>query len=588
MQSSCANGTNLDALEQNLTSILQQNTKEISNVDFSTKPLIIDQPGIYKLRENILLDLNKSADNRVTTDLASEPPFVLDFFAGIIVKTANVIIDLNGMSIAMTESFALRQRFFSIVELASTPFMPGQGPADFGDTIDSSSYVLIKNGTIGRTSHHGIRGNKTSNILLKNVQIVDFEVAGIALNGGKCLKAQNTNVGPNYQNLAVNGFFSAARFLPKFYSRLQSVATPEEWKEAQTKFQALDNTVNNVIAEILTKGFTTNETFKNESKLPDGNNYGVLIHPPGLAVHDYIAKNYADMVEDVNVTNIVVKEIKVKVKEVVGISSNKDGTGIQLDPSGSVFPIFDLTDYDGTYKGNVLSDAQIVAADIANKHGLKLGKLSISPDVVEWAREENHVSSLLQLGYKYKCNGDVMYHLVKPVHGFRFDGVKRLKVKHCTVQDVVNIGYMGNDTACGSYEKNHEQQQRTGYHGSDANGFCFSGVQDVDIHGCSVNKIHSDNGSSVGFRFINGCKNVKVQSTLGSFITAGQEFTSGHWYGKNHLGEISSFSCDFPNRIPDAVGLKIEDADCDVRMSRLQFSNLDAPGSAVPIWISTI
>ena len=43
----------------------------------------------------------------------------------------------------------------------------------------------IKNGTLGKSSHHGIHGNNMSNILIENLLIEDFEVAGIALNGGE-------------------------------------------------------------------------------------------------------------------------------------------------------------------------------------------------------------------------------------------------------------------------------------------------------------------------------------------------------------------------------------------------------------------
>ena len=43
--------------------------------------------------------------------------------------------------------------------------------------------VLIKNGTLSRSSHHGIHGNKNTNIIIQNLSIKDFEVAGIALNG---------------------------------------------------------------------------------------------------------------------------------------------------------------------------------------------------------------------------------------------------------------------------------------------------------------------------------------------------------------------------------------------------------------------
>ena len=78
---------------------------------------------------------------------------------------------------------ALQQRFFSVIELADQPFIPKQGPAQFGNTIRSSSNVAIINGKIGLSSHHGIHGNGVNNIMVKNVDFIDNEVCGIALNG---------------------------------------------------------------------------------------------------------------------------------------------------------------------------------------------------------------------------------------------------------------------------------------------------------------------------------------------------------------------------------------------------------------------
>lgn len=54
---------------------------------------------------------------------------------------------------------ALFQRFFALIELNSSPFSPGVGPAQFvgdGDTFAAASNVRILGpGTLGRSSHHG-------------------------------------------------------------------------------------------------------------------------------------------------------------------------------------------------------------------------------------------------------------------------------------------------------------------------------------------------------------------------------------------------------------------------------------------------
>ncbi len=45
------------------------------------------------------------------------------YISGISVECSDVIIDLNGNSISMSEKFYLQQRFFSLIELANRPFM---------------------------------------------------------------------------------------------------------------------------------------------------------------------------------------------------------------------------------------------------------------------------------------------------------------------------------------------------------------------------------------------------------------------------------------------------------------------------------
>ena len=54
------------------------------------------------------------------------------------------------------------QRFFSVIELANSPFIPGVGPAQFvsgGGTayVSATNVTVFGPGVIGRSSHHGKR-----------------------------------------------------------------------------------------------------------------------------------------------------------------------------------------------------------------------------------------------------------------------------------------------------------------------------------------------------------------------------------------------------------------------------------------------
>ncbi len=168
------------------------------------------ESGIYILTENIILNFNAPTEDEKLNEYFSpnsydnlywiplqdgthddkymgastwNGPYQLGFFSGITIETSNVIIDLNGFEISMSNEFYLQQRFFSIIELAAKNFVSGQGPVDFGPYLKPANNVIIKNGIIGLTTHHGIHSNDAKNIELLNLKIYNFDVAGIQLNG---------------------------------------------------------------------------------------------------------------------------------------------------------------------------------------------------------------------------------------------------------------------------------------------------------------------------------------------------------------------------------------------------------------------
>ena len=198
---------------------------ELSQDDFRYGSYIIDRPGRYRLTENI--SFNPNSPSTLSAALASGelpaavaarlglPPagpvdaflarvpagrrssfaagvdefqpggllaprydpkgFGLGFFAAIVIAADGVELDLGGYRIEQSAEHALLQRFFAVIELAEQPFIPAQGPADFGDTIRSANNVVIRNGVIGRSAHHGIHGNGNRNVVITDVDFEDYE-----------------------------------------------------------------------------------------------------------------------------------------------------------------------------------------------------------------------------------------------------------------------------------------------------------------------------------------------------------------------------------------------------------------------------
>lgn len=194
--------------------------------NFTKGTLVIDTPGSYRLCEDITFNPNPPTSDRSPAecfdplhfgDEFDENSFGLGFFAAIAIATDNVDLYLNGYRLEQSKGHALMQRFYANIELNSSPFIAGAGPAQFvgeGDEFHAASNIRISGpGTLGRSSHHGIHGNNNKNIVINGVTFMDFEVAALSLNNVDNLVISNNRVEGNRQDVPVTGFFSAARFI---------------------------------------------------------------------------------------------------------------------------------------------------------------------------------------------------------------------------------------------------------------------------------------------------------------------------------------------------------------------------------------
>lgn len=136
--------------------------------DFIMGTKIISTPGVYKLCGDITFDPNAPLFGETPSENAFDPTFEtyaknefgLGFFAALAIACDDVTLYLNGYTIEQSAGHALMQRFFAVIELANSPFIPGAGPAQFVSN-GGAAYAAANNvniygpGTIGRSSHHG-------------------------------------------------------------------------------------------------------------------------------------------------------------------------------------------------------------------------------------------------------------------------------------------------------------------------------------------------------------------------------------------------------------------------------------------------
>jgi len=559
----------------------------LTNDDFRFGTVVIDRPGVYRLGEDILFDPNSPevlgsalASGELPLEVARTlglplPParvephdagaplptqftrggpvpfapggplaprydpaaFGLGFFAAIVITADGVELDLNGHRIEQSPGHALLQRFFSVIELAGQPFVPGQGPADFGDTIRAARRVEIHGGTIGRSAHHGIHGNGNFDVTVKNVHFEDFEVAAVALNSVERLTLVNLTA-RSREDVPVLGTFSSARFIAPYLDYLVRAGVPTVLETArgpldvETVRGRLRLAVNRVYSDVVdgvpgtgVRGRIDADRhpeeyalFHNPFGVVDGNAYGFVVNGRGVAVNGFPRRPERDGSRHVFVSNVEVLGLAAAVTEVPTLDL---GSGPVLDPVGAVFQVRNrhpdtggpvtvttLDDANARYVGNPVADAQLIVAK-AHHEGwfdgasLDLSRLSIGPDVVAWAEGRPAQATLAKLTAGtpgYLCNGDSMFHVNKGVVGFKMDAVSHATLVATRASNLVNLGGAGTHL-CGDYgaARSHPLATLPGYGGTRVRGYSFAGAERVIAVDAGASDLFAAAGEAIGF-----------------------------------------------------------------------------------------
>merc|ERR1711981_508196 len=118
----------------------------------------------------------------------------------------------------------IHQRFFSIIELNKSPFIKKQGPSNFGDAKGKNGNfpknIYIKNGILGKSSHHSIHGNGNKNVLIENIIFKDYEVGAIAINGGENIICRFIKILNSLHEVPINFWYSNALYTRRFLYEL--------------------------------------------------------------------------------------------------------------------------------------------------------------------------------------------------------------------------------------------------------------------------------------------------------------------------------------------------------------------------------
>lgn len=535
--------------------------------NFSHGSVFLSEAGCYQLKENIVFDPSEASLS--TVPYVNNSAFRLGFFAAVIIDGVDIVFDLGGFEIKQSVHHNLHQRFFAVIEVADRPFIMGQGPADFseGETEDcvAGKRIVIQNGHLGLSSHHGIHGNDNSRVLLKDLTFSDYEVACVALNGVTHSALVRVDCKGTSQKVPVKATFSAAHFIMPFvdaalakYVTISSVRT--QLIAARTRLHMLKSEVN---ADVLATGKVNHTThpeayalFGNPSGLSDGGSSGIIIHPRGVAVNGFQcdrADSHQDtlnhvMVAESSVHNVVSAPIEVVALRRVGDDAPQRG------PAGDLLRIADVIATDGTYAGNALSDVQILLSKFIRFHnGTMPGTLHIDPLIEQWQSTPGmSLAPKVSDGtMEYLRNGDSMFHVAKGNFGVRIGGGHRIALIDTSVFGVENRGTSGISVVLPG--ENHEsmyytdstdgghpgQDPQQGYTGGDARGVSVAAASAVVLDSVSIRGVHSALFWAFGVDIFNDAGVALVSDLLVYNVSS---FTD------------TSFSVDSPKG-PQAIGL---------------------------------
>ena len=567
------------------------NIIHLTNEDFINGTYVISEPGLYIVDEDITFNPNnysymlssEAEDLRTANGLMineikkcdtskvypsqfgkyDPKAYGLGFFAMIAITVENVVLDLNGKKIEQSVEHNLQQRFFSVLELADQPFLNSQGPHSFGEEIDSATNVWVKNGTLGRSSHHGIHGNNNVNVLLTDLKFDDFEVSPVALNKVDGLHCNNLNIIKNNQTIPVKAVWSSARFIKPYvqemYNRMEELNVGSPFtingKTIETVKENLENTLINVYDLVLSGNFNEenlNEDYKvfgNPTGLIDGNGYGILINSGGVAVNDFPVTRES-VSKNVYLNNVSVNNMLVNVEEIPALKNEEDKA--MNDPVGAVFQTQNtyngelLTIYEnGLYKGTSISDAQLLVAKAIHngfEFSLSTKRNSISERVIEWVDEiasmeeidgpgiyesDMHPQLSVYNRFTFIGNGDCMHHVNKGLVCYKMDAGENIYMENCNINKCKNIGLMGSKLANDNIAyKNilgtsHGKSTKFGYTGCNARGISVCSSKNVYISNSEIRNISSDYGKVVGVDVHEISENVFVDTCQTICLKAG-------------------------------------------------------------------
>jgi len=503
------------------------------NSDFG-KPLVINKPGVYKLGENIKLNFYPMSYDIFDVEQTGNDLF--GFSAGIKILTTNVILDLNGFTIVQSPQDFCVQRFFSIIQLNNSPFVMGAGPIpESYKSLITAERCIIRNGTLGLSSHQAILGNNNKNIILENLNLKDFEVTGITLNRINTLFMKNVNimrsigierflpVSPYFSTLIWNYRLLKLTFIKFYITSIEQHLILEinnHIRSILSQFLHIIYTntsltvIYNQLLQITDKAYPYLKFLFNESKKSPCGVHGFKITGPRPTItkfHESIADDVTlEKSTNINIVDCSINKLIAEITPKINITYNNKlvhiGAGLKLTSALLAVPVI----YHLAYTMNILGK---------NKALTSFLQTTVNDDIIDFIKMRRNTAGKIGFDTAY----DMMGHINKGVMALRLGCSKTIKIKNVEISDIVNEGLKIDPKELEWYKCTYGIRNVTtasdtflspmSYHGAYAMGAIISGSEDCDISNCNISEIKSPHGAAVGLAINNICKNIDISNT---------------------------------------------------------------------------
>lgn len=532
-----------------LMKIERSNCTALTQDQFTPKkePLTITNPGCYYLKEDIEVDFGAVYD--MTGDGKIESPLHHGFPYAIRILGKDVRIDLNKKTIKMSASYFRLQPFMSIFDLGQFPFPGARG--GYPAIKKSANNVFIHDGTIGRTSHFGIHGNQNDGLVIRDVKLQHFGVAGIMFNTVKHVSVEHVvvdNAGHKANTKVSYGLIlEMYRKVQLFKSKGSACADGNTAIKNYAKAE-MDKMLKDEDFLKALKNPGEGHTARSDGADAQGNIYGIYFSAQmnvlKIASTQRPYDNLGDS-SDIRIMDVQVKNIakgSAEGKSVwFGDAQNNINEVIQPpDWNGHLHDYDAVCDDDDKFKEQSLAskisvwrmvftecfvpnkswkdqgmDGQYedfrdqVLANLANrKNGFKAG--------TKCRKVENAAGGIRPLS-----GFDIAGHKSKPLIGIRIDQVSNILISHVTVEGLHNKGPRGKRTIIGenAYLATPPVWQSSAhttflYRGNWAYGITLSGCNKANVEHTVVRNLKSDKGSVVGVAAIGENRYLDIHNVI--------------------------------------------------------------------------